>query len=187
MFCNFRFYLCYYRLDLKHWDGDVVTCYKEWKLSLLILFMAFTPATSSMPDLAYSRHSTMASFKINQYICKRPQIDFRTIVWIPNVMLLFCLEKRLAFNVLPYKWEGTEMYWEKKCVVEEKNQCLVFVPGSWHRAPRSLGMSWIRMSFVSQRDDSSERWAKIVPGWGLVTRKTNYVIRRSEPSAPTFF
>lgn len=49
------------------------------------------------------------------------------------------------------------MYWEKKCVVEEKNQYLVFVPGSCHRAPRSLGMSWIRMSFVSQRDDSSER------------------------------
>lgn len=73
----------------------------------------------------------MTSFKINQYIFKRPQIDFRMIVWIPNVMLLFCLEERLAFNVLPYKWEGTEMYWEKKCVVEEKlsTWSLSLIPG----------------------------------------------------------
>lgn len=34
-----------------------VTCYKEWELSLLILFIALSLATSSVPHLADSRHS----------------------------------------------------------------------------------------------------------------------------------
>ena len=49
--------------------------------------------------------------------------------------------------------------------------CLVFVPGSWHRAPKSLGIPWvIGASFVLNRQLLVGIW--ITSAWRLVTRRT---------------
>ena len=46
-----------------------------------------------------------------------------------------------------------------------------FDPGSWHRAPKSLGVSWvIVVSFVLLKCLLVGTW--MASGWGLVTRKT---------------
>ena len=43
-------------------------------------------------------------------------------------------------------------------------------PGSWHRAPQGLGISWvIRAFFVLMRQFVVDSWIAI--GWGLVNRK----------------
>ena len=52
-----------------------------------------------------------------------------------------------------------------------RNIYLVSAPSSWHRAPKSLGTSWVtETSFALTRKLLMGSW--IPSGWGRVTRKT---------------
>lgn len=98
-------------------------------------------------------------------------------VWKKDLLLMFCLTNKKGL-----KCTGKRSVWCNKKINTWSSS---LVPGT--ELLKTLGIPWMRMSIVGQQDDSSERWAKIVPGWGLVTRRTNRMIRGSEFSAPTLF
>lgn len=61
---------------------------------------------------------------------------------------------------------------------------LFFVPDSWHRAPKSLGISWVirvRVQFLLFiiSHPYLSFYNEVVPGgWGLIARETKHRIRR---------